>query len=105
MCSGRTRGGQGKSLALREMKITAAAVVIGIAEDVEQPRAGGNQQPGGVALGRVEQRLPPGGPAVWGRHTDPALHLIRFVYVLEDPGIPGYPAEGPQAGDDVGEPP
>src|SRR5215470_17067883 len=72
-----------------------AAVVVGIAEDVEQPRAGGNQQPGGAALGRVEQCLPPGGPAVRRRHGDPALRLLWFVHVLEGPGIPGYPAEDP----------
>ena len=59
--------------------LTTAALVVRIAEDVEQPRAGGNQQPGGAALGCVEECLPPGCPAVRRRHGDPALCLLWFV--------------------------
>ena len=90
-------------LALRELKITTAALVIRIAEDVEQPRAGGNQQPGVAAFGCVEERPPPGCPAVRGRHGDPALRLLWFVYVLESLWVPGYPVEDPQAEINVGE--
>ncbi len=84
--------------ALSELKIMAVARVIRIAKNVEEPRAGRNQQPAAAVLGGAAECLSPGRPAVWRRHGDPALRLIWFRHVLENLGVPGYTAEDIPAG-------
>ncbi len=76
----------------------AVARVIRIAKNVEEPRAGRNQQPAAAVLGGAAECLSPGRPAVWRRHGDPALRLIWFRHVLENLGVPGYTAEDIPAG-------
>ena len=80
------------SSGMNEAEYTATGVVR-VAQDVEQPWVGRNQQPLEAAFGDVEQGLPPRGPAVRTADADPALHRIGSIHVFDDVRIPGDRAE------------
>jgi hypothetical protein len=86
--------------ALSELKIMAVTVV-GITQDVEQPRVGGNHQPSEPALSGVVECRSPGRAAVWGRDRYPAFRLIRSARVLEAFKAPWKPVEDRQARTEV----
>jgi hypothetical protein len=79
----------------------AVTVVVGITQNVEQPRVGGNHQPSEPALSGVVECRPPGRAAVWGRDRDPAFRLIRSARVLEAFEAPWDPLEDRQTGIEV----
>src|SRR6266508_257595 len=89
--------------ALGEVKVAAAVRVVGVSQDVEQARAGGDQQAVDATLGGTGERLAPGCPALRGRGLDPALHLIPFAPVLEASLRLGELAEGTETGQEDGE--
>src|SRR5256885_11680105 len=88
------------SSALSELKIMPEPVVVRIAQDVEQPRVGGNHQPSEPAFCGVAEGRPPSGAAIWGRGRDPAFGLVRSGRVLERLDLPGNAREDRQAGGD-----
>ena len=79
---------------LGELEVAAVVRIVGVAQDVQQPRAGGDQQPAGTVRGGGRPGRPPGRATLWWRGPDPALGRIRLIQALEGRRLSGQAAEG-----------